>query len=84
MTAKREKPSTVDTERASEDDRGVDTAHELARIASALERIADALVPRHRRAPKRQTPDAPVSDIDRAAARRFARQLGLHVRGGKP
>jgi hypothetical protein len=47
----------------------------VERIAVALERIADALTPR-----KRQ-PKAPVviSDTDRAAARKVARELGLVV-----
>ncbi len=55
----------------------------LERIADALERIADALAPAANRQRAVEPEAIPVSDTDRAAARRIARRLGLHVRGGR-
>ena len=62
---------------------------ELARIASALERIADALETPNEPArdervskPERRDPDAEVevTALDRALARQAARRLGLVVK----
>src|SRR5690606_22432859 len=48
---------------------------DLARIADALERIADALTPRQRQRRAEAAEEIEVSDTDRAAARAAARRL---------
>lgn len=57
----------------------LDRALALAeRFVAAVERIADATQPRARAA---TTPDPEPSDTDKAAARKYARRLGVVVRG---
>ncbi len=60
-----------------------DVVDAVQRIATALERIADASgSPPNSRSPRpRRATDLPVTEMDRAAARRAARRLGLVVRG---
>lgn len=60
-----------------------DVVDAVQRIATALERIADAsnARPRRRQMEDQRAPDLPVTETDRAAARKAARRLGLVVRG---
>lgn len=59
-----------------------DVVDAVQRIATALEKIADASYPQTRggHAKAKRAADLPISDTDRAAARRAARSLGLVVR----